>query len=283
MAVSNFPSFPQTQAVSGTVAVSNFPSFPQTQTVSGSVAVSNFPSFPTTQAVSGSVAVSNFPSFPTTQAVSGTVEVSNTFFPSRTYATSDGSSWAPLNSDSQGRLNVNLNGITNTSGTGTESYKALDVSIKGTTQITGGVSINSGSVSVSNFPSFPTTQVVSGSINTQKAVPVVITHFIGALAQVGFFGSTDVSEYSSLDILIKQEANSISNGGQLYAACSDNGSDWYILSNYSASLNPSSSSKNDAFTISSINTKYIAITSESPYGNGTLSTTNSTIKLSLKK
>ncbi len=55
MAITNFPPFPATQAVSGTLNVGNWPTV---QSVSGTLSISNFPS---TQTVAGSVAISNFP------------------------------------------------------------------------------------------------------------------------------------------------------------------------------------------------------------------------------
>lgn len=123
ISVSNFP---DTQAVSGTVAVSNFPAFPATQAVSGTVAVNNFPATQPvsgtfwqatqpisgsvtllgTSVVSGTVAVSNFPGtqvvsgtvsvsdFPAIQPVSGTVAVSNfPAFPAIQAVSQSGAPW----------------------------------------------------------------------------------------------------------------------------------------------------------------------------------------------
>ena len=207
--VSNFPTsfevsnFPATQAVSGTfwqatqpvsgsVSVSNLPSV---QNVSGSVSVSNFPAtqavsgtfWQATQPVSGSVSVSNLPSvqdvsgsvavsnFPTTQAVSGTFwqatqPVSGTL-DSHMYASSNGSTWHHLSSDSNGQLNVHSklqdgagNDLTSKA---ISSSRALDVNIINNTDAVIVDLLNptigvQGTVSVNNFPS---TTSISGDVN----------------------------------------------------------------------------------------------------------------------
>lgn len=78
--VSNFPAFPLTQTVNGSVTVGSLPNITVSTlpAITGTVAVSNFPAtqpvsgtfWQTTQPVSGTVAVSNFPA---TQPISGSV------------------------------------------------------------------------------------------------------------------------------------------------------------------------------------------------------------------
>lgn len=127
-----------TQPVSGIVAVSNLPG---TQPVSGTVAVSNFPA---TQPISGTVAVSGTV---TVDASGHTVPVSGTFFQAT----------QPIS----GTVTANV---------GTTNGLALDATVSATQprdvtdrsgRLLGHVTVDSGSVSVSNFPATQPVSAVS--------------------------------------------------------------------------------------------------------------------------
>jgi hypothetical protein len=152
----NVLNFPQTQAVSGSVAVNsgsiNILNLPAIQQVSGSVTVISNPN----QVVSGSVSVINsnvaVNNFPTSQQISGSVSVtSGSVYVLNNSTSTSGSSTIVT----AGSINVlNLPAIQQVSGSITVISNPSQV-------ISGSVSLITSNVAVNNFP---TTQAVSGSL-----------------------------------------------------------------------------------------------------------------------
>lgn len=115
---------------------------------------------------------------------------------SRMYASSNGSTWHHVASDANGQLNVHSktqdgagNDITSTSASGTEIYTALDVKVKGTTTISGGVS-----ATLSTQDNGQLTSTLSGSGNSIHSLDVAVKNNVS----VQNVSSTklDVSNYA---------------------------------------------------------------------------------------
>jgi hypothetical protein len=173
------------------------------------------------------------------------------------YASSNGSTWHHLASDSNGVLNIHSrlqdgegNDITSTLN---NNKRSLDTVINNTI-----------------------------TVNTQKDTATIFNIYSGAISG-SYLGATDLNGYSSFDLLVNQPANGVSNPGSLYVAISDNNTDWYITT-YSVYLN-NDVVNNRTYTISfpSLNTRYVCITGTNPYGGSATATLYTNVKISAKK
>ena len=241
------------------VSVSNFPA---SQTIDGTVSVSGVVD------VSGSsVSVSNFPA---TQPISGIVSAN-------CYGSSDGTTFH--------HLKTNINGVLQTnsfthSGTG----QNISSSNYGT--------IDALDVSIANFPAsqpvsisgtIPVENATGGALVISKGNPVPFSVYTGAIASVGTYGSVDLNGYSSFDLQITQLAGSVSFAGSLYMVVSNDGINWFVNSSNSVFISVSASNRAYLLAYPSLNSRYVGITTENPFGGAGLTTTNSVITLSAKR
>jgi hypothetical protein len=246
-------------AEGASVSVSNFPA---SQTIDGTISVSGVVD------VSGSsVSVSNFPA---SQTVSGTISAN-------CYGSSDGTIFHHLKTTVGGEL------VTHS-----QTRDGSGASITSTTSGT----IRALDVCVSNFP--PTQAVsISGTVPVENATgsaliiskgsAVPFSVYTGALASVGTFGSVDLNGYSSFDLQITQLAGSVSFAGSLYVVVSNDGVNWFVNLSNSVLISVSTSNKSYLLAYPSLNSRYVGITTENPFGGAGLTTTNSVITLSAKR
>jgi hypothetical protein len=137
--------------ISGTqVGISNFP---YSQLINGTVSVDNLPTKQsvfvenTTEGFDINVNVTNA-SLAITTASALDTNITNTSIDVHNYASSNGSDWHHLSSDSNGQLNIHSktqdgegNDITSTAMSGTETWCGLDVAVKNAVAITGAVNV----------------------------------------------------------------------------------------------------------------------------------------------
>ena len=121
-----------------------------------------------TVAIAGGIAISDL-----------SVNVLNSSLDTHMYASSNGSSWHHLSSDSNGQLNIHSktqdgagNDITSTAVSGTETYTALDVKCRGTTTVSGGVNAT---LAASNGN---LTSTLSGTGNSINSLDVAVKNVV---------------------------------------------------------------------------------------------------------
>lgn len=116
----------------------------------------------------------------------------------------------------------------------------------------------------------------------KKSAPTVQTLYSGSISANSNYGNLDVLQYSSADVLVSVPANALSSGGSLYVGVSDNGSEWYKLTNYSTYLSTSTTAATYAMSLPAINTRYMCVFTDSYSGLATNTGESITVKVSLK-
>ena len=120
------------------------------------------------------------------------------------------------------------------------------------------------------------------SLTINKGLPNYSALFTGALNAADTFGNLNASGYSSCDLMVKIPGNACSSSGYLYVCFSEDGTVWYDTSS-GVSISTSASDRYYWLNIPSFNMGHIAVTGRSPWGTGTLATTNSLIRICTKK
>lgn len=215
------------------------------------------------------------------------VEVDNATLDTHCFASSDGTSFHHIHSDNNGNI-ITLSRTHDGSGNDIASlvseadgralntvlfgYDAADDAVK-RLKIGEGPS---GGLYVENAPA---TNLVVG-----KGLPTYSALYSGALNAADNFGNLTVAEYSTCDIMIKIPANACTASGYAYVSFSEDGSagSWYDTS-IGVNINTSASDKTYWLNVPSFCMSHISITGRSPWGSGTLATTNSIIRICLKK
>jgi hypothetical protein len=266
--------FPYSQLINGTVSIDNLPT-------KQSVFVEN-----TTEGFDINVNVTNA-SLAITTASALDTNITNSSLDVHNYASSNGSDWHHLASDANGRI-ITLSRTHDGSGNDIASlvteadgralnnimyaYDAADDAIKRVKMGEG----NYGGLYVENAPA---TNLVVG-----KGLPVYNSLYTGALNAADNFGNLTVADYSTCDIMIKIPANACSSSGYLYVSFSEDGTagSWYDTS-IGVNINTSTSDKTYWLNVPSFCMSHISVTGRSPWGSGTLATTNSIIRIVTKK
>jgi hypothetical protein len=195
-----------------------------------------------------------------TDNISGTIDNHN-------YASSDGSTWHHMASDTNGRI-ITLsrthdgsgNDITSTNMTGTETWRGLDVVVKNAVYV----------------------QNATGSqLQVRKPSGTTFALYTGAISG-STLGNLDLDGYSSFDLLVYIPGGACSSPGSVYINISDNGTQWYTSSN-SVYINSDSNPRYYTVSFPSLNCRYVSVTGNNPYGGSPTSTTDSTIKICAKK
>jgi len=217
--------------ISGTVAVSNFPAV---QSVSGTVDIGNYPA---SVNVVGTVDVGNFPAFPAIQPVSGTVDVSNlvplpsanirtaaelivgNWFKVETLGNTIGSVWnacgALIGGENSPPIGRVFKCLANGNGSGTVSTVIYNENVV-VSNFPSFPAIQpvSGTVDVGNFPAFPAIQPVSGTVDVSNLVPLPSANIrtaaeliVGNWFKVETLGNTIGAVWNACGAIIGSEAN----------------------------------------------------------------------------
>jgi len=215
------------------------------------------------------------------------VEVDNTTLDTHCFASSDGTIFHHLHSDINGNL-ITLSRTHDGSGHDIASLateadgRALNTVLFGYDPADDALKRlkigegPSGGLYVENSPA---TNLVVG-----KGLPMYSALYTGALNAADNFGDLTVADYSTCDVMIKIPANACSASGYLYVSFSEDGStgSWYDTS-IGVNINTSASDKTYWLNVPTFNMSHISVTGRSPWGSGTLATTNAIIRICLKK
>lgn len=122
------------------------------------------------------------------------------------------------------------------------------------------------------------------SITVGKGLPTYFALYTGALNAADNFGDLTVADYSTCDIMVKIPANACTAAGYLYVSFSEDGTagSWYDTS-IGVNINTSVSDKTYWLNVPSFCMTHISLTGRSPWGSGTIATTNSIIRICAKK